>query len=73
MYKRLQTTLRKKKILLLKKGELTINGQTMKFIFKKKGKKPSNGYALFFGFHGGGRSLPEENDSQYQIHKNLYN
>jgi hypothetical protein len=39
---------------MLQSGKLNINGRTMIFQYKMKGKRPNNGYTLIFGFHGGG-------------------
>lgn len=39
---------------MLQSGQLTINGRTMNFVYRLKGNRPTNGYTLTFGFHGGG-------------------
>lgn len=44
----------------------------MKFTYKYFGEKPEDGYALVFGFHGGGGCPQAVNDSQYENHKKLY-
>ena len=72
MFEELKSNVKEQKLKMLQSGTLTIDKQTMKFVFKKIGKKPFNGYPLIFGFHGGGGCPPEVNDSQYQNHKNLY-
>lgn len=58
---------------MLESGKLTINGRTMEFVYKPKGNRPNNGYALIFGLHGGGGCPKDVNDGQYNNHKNLYN
>ena len=49
----------------LKDQSITINGRSMKFFQNKKGSRPSNGYSLIFGLHGGGGVAKETNDQQY--------
>jgi hypothetical protein len=58
---------------MLQSGQLTINGRTMYFVYRLKGNRPTNGYTLIFGFHGGGGTTAEANNQQYNNHKNLYN
>jgi len=57
---------------MLKSGQLTLNGKTMKFIYKTKGNRPPNGYTLVIGLHGGGGCPAEVNNQQYNNHKGLY-
>lgn len=58
---------------MLNSGSLTLGNRTMKFTYKQKGQRPSKGYLLIFGFHGGGGCAAQVNDGQYNNHKNLYN
>lgn len=44
----------------------------MRFIYKKKGKRPTNGYTLIFGLHGGGSCPANVNDQQFKNHHALY-
>ena len=44
----------------------------MHFVHKQKGNRPSDGYSLIFGLHGGGGVPKATNDQQWKNHKNLY-
>lgn len=63
----------KQMLSMLQSGQLTRNNRTMKFHYIIKGPKPTDGYPLIFGFHGGGNCPANVNDSQYNNHKELYN
>lgn len=58
---------------MLDSQQLSLNGRTMKFVYRTKGSRPSNGYSLIFGLHGGGGCTSEVNDGQFNNHKTLYN
>lgn len=57
---------------MLKSGQLTLNGKTMKFIYKTKELESEWVYNLVIGLHGGGGCPAEVNNQQYNNHKGLY-
>lgn len=57
---------------ILESGQITVGGKTMHFVHKQKGDRPSDGYMLVFGLHGGGGVPKDVNDQQFSNHKNLY-
>ncbi len=44
----------------------------MRFVYRKKGKRPPNGYILVIGMHGGGSCPPQVNEQQYKNRHSLY-
>ena len=52
---------------------ITVNGIKMKFELKIYGKKPKEGWSLYFSLHGGGQTEPAINEKQWVRHQNLYN
>ena len=44
----------------------------MKFELKFYGKKPKEGWSLYFSLHGGGQTEPAVNEKQWVRHQNLY-
>ena len=51
---------------------ITVNGVKMKFELKFYGKKPKEGWSLYFSLHGGGRTEPAVNEKQWVRHQTLY-
>ena len=60
------------KMAMLHSKSLTIKNKTMRFQYFMFGEKPINGYALIFGFHGGGNCATQVNDQQFNNHLHLY-
>lgn len=50
-----------------------MHGKTLKFDAYYMGSKPKEGWALYFGMHGGGGCESHVNDGQYENHKKIYN
>jgi hypothetical protein len=46
-------------------GALKLNEQEVQFGYKIYGSKPEDGYPLWISLHGGGETLPEENETQW--------
>lgn len=57
---------------ILENKELVLEGKKMIFEIKYFGTRPTNGYTLFIGMHGGGGCKKEINDQQFENHKNIY-
>ena len=51
---------------------ITVNGFKMKFELKFYGKKPKEGWSLYFSLHGGGQTEPAVNEKQWVRHQDLY-
>ena len=51
---------------------ITVNGVKMKFELKFYGKKPKEGWSLYFSLHGGGQTEPAVNEKQWVRHQTLY-
>ena len=51
---------------------ITINGVKMKFELKFYGKKPKEGWSLYFSLHGRGQTKPSLNEKQWVRHQTLY-
>ena len=52
--------------------QITVDGVKMKFELKFYGKKPKEGWSLYFSLHGGGQTEPAVNEKQWVRHQNLY-
>ena len=52
--------------------QITVDGMKMKFDFKYFGKKPKEGWSLYFSLHGGGQTEPAVNEKQWVRHQDLY-
>ena len=52
--------------------QITVDGMKMKFELKFYGKKPKEGWSLYFSLHGGGQTEPAVNEKQWVRHQNLY-
>ena len=52
--------------------QITVDGIKMKFDFQYFGKKPKEGWSLYFSLHGGGQTEPAVNEKQWVRHQNLY-
>ena len=52
--------------------QITVDGMKMKFDFQYFGKKPKEGWSLYFSLHGGGQTEPAVNEKQWVRHQNLY-
>lgn len=57
---------------LLKDGQITVDGVTMKFQHKFVGERPKDGWELWISLHGGGGAPKEVNDQQWSNQVNLY-
>ena len=73
IYKEITSTIQDKRQIVLESNKLTLGDITMKFCYKIFGLKPSAGFPLFIGLHGGGGVDPSTNEQQWENHKNLYN
>ena len=51
---------------------ITVNGFKMKFELKFYGKKPKEGWSLYFSLHGGGQTESAVNEKQWVRHQDLY-
>lgn len=49
-----------------------IGDRTMRFMYKKFGEKPDDGYSLYISLHGGGSTPSQVNDQQWQNQIRLY-
>ena len=52
--------------------QITVDGTKMKFDFQYFGKKPKEGWSLYFSLHGGGQTEPAVNEKQWVRHQSLY-
>ena len=52
--------------------QITVDGIKMKFDFQYFGKKPKEGWSLYFSLHGGGQTEPAVNEKQWVRHQDLY-
>jgi hypothetical protein len=57
---------------VLKKGQITVDGKTMRFFYKVYGRKPAGGRSLYISMHGGGAAPKEVNDQQWKNQQQLY-
>lgn len=51
---------------------ISFNGKTMRYAYKKIGKKPTTGYPLYIALHGGGGAPASLNDSQWEHMQRFY-
>ena len=51
---------------------INVNDMEMKFDLKFFGKKPKDGWNLYFSLHGGGQTPDSVNEKQWNRHKTLY-
>ena len=51
---------------------IKVNDMEMKFDLKFFGKKPKDGWNLYFSLHGGGQTSDSVNEKQWNRHKTLY-
>ncbi|HRF02267.1 MAG TPA: hypothetical protein PLI18_17255 [Pirellulaceae bacterium] len=56
----------------LASGELTVDGVTMKFAYRKFGEPTATGRSLYLSMHGGGGAPARVNDGQWENQKRLY-
>ena len=52
--------------------QITVDGVKMKFGLKFFGKKPKEGWSLYFSLHGGGQTESDVNEKQWVRHQTLY-
>ena len=52
--------------------QITVDDMKMKFDFQYFGKKPKEGWSLYFSLHGGGQTEPAFNEKQWVRHQDLY-
>gem|GEM_PF-168533 len=51
---------------------ITLDGKTLRFVFKTFGTKPTAGRSLFISLHGGGNAAASVNDEQWVNQQTLY-
>lgn len=51
---------------------ITLDGKTLRFVFKTFGSKPAAGRSLFISLHGGGNAAASVNDEQWVNQQSLY-
>ena len=54
------------------RGRLDIDDHSMRFDYKKYGKKPADGYSLYISLHGGGSAPSQTNDRLWENQITLY-
>ena len=64
--------LKKEREAELEGAVLKIGGQQMKFFKREFGEKPEAGWSLYISMHGGGGTMAQANEQQWQNQKGLY-
>jgi len=57
---------------VLDQNFIELDGRKLIYEIRYKGEKPSEGYSLYFGMHGGGGCTKDVNDGQWENHKKQY-
>ena len=72
MYIEISLQERETRIKNFKDGFIELEGKKMSFRLKYFGQKPSRGYTLVIGLHGGGGCAKTVNDQQWNNHNQIY-
>ena len=71
-YDKLKSEVMKKRQKEMDLRQIVVDGVKMKFELKFFGKKPKEGWSLYFSLHGGGQTESDVNEKQWVRHQTLY-